>query len=44
MSGGAFTPKAVEFVASVSNRCLDKPFSSHALRGAVRQTMFGGGQ
>jgi PAS domain S-box-containing protein len=43
MSGGAFTPKAIEFVASVSNRCLEKPFSPETLRGAVRQTLAGGG-
>jgi two-component system cell cycle sensor histidine kinase/response regulator CckA len=43
MSGLASTPKAVEFVASVSNRCLEKPFSSETLRGAVRQAAFGGG-
>jgi two-component system cell cycle sensor histidine kinase/response regulator CckA len=43
MSGGAFTPKAVEFVASVSNRCLEKPFSAETLRGVVQQTISGGG-
>ena len=41
ISGGAFTQKAEEFVASVSNRCLEKPFSPQALRTAVRQTLFG---
>jgi PAS domain S-box-containing protein len=44
MSGGAFTPKAIEFVASVSNRCLEKPFSAEQLRGAVQQTLSGGGR
>jgi PAS domain S-box-containing protein len=44
MSGGAFTPKAIEFVASVSNRCLEKPFSAQTLRGAVQQTLAGGGR
>jgi CheY-like chemotaxis protein len=42
MSGAISTPMAVEFVASVSNRCLEKPFSSDTLRGAVRQAMLGG--
>jgi two-component system cell cycle sensor histidine kinase/response regulator CckA len=43
MSGAvASLPRAIEFVASVSNRCLSKPFSIDTLRGAVKQTMFGG--
>jgi two-component system cell cycle sensor histidine kinase/response regulator CckA len=43
MSGAvSSTQRATEFVASVSNRCLEKPFSIDTLRGAVRQTMFGG--
>jgi two-component system, cell cycle sensor histidine kinase and response regulator CckA len=42
MSGGPATPRAVEFVASVSNRCLEKPFSAATLRGAIRQAVFGG--
>jgi DNA-binding NtrC family response regulator len=44
MAGDTLTPKATEFVASVSNRVLEKPFSAEALRGAVRQTLLGGGQ
>jgi two-component system cell cycle sensor histidine kinase/response regulator CckA len=44
MSGTTSNPRAVEFVASVSNRCLEKPFSSETLRGAVRQAAFGGGR
>jgi two-component system cell cycle sensor histidine kinase/response regulator CckA len=43
MSGAASsTPRASEFVASVSNRCLEKPFSIDTLTGAVKQAMFGG--
>jgi PAS domain S-box-containing protein len=44
MSGATSSPRAVEFVASVSNRCLEKPFTREMLRGAVRQAAFGGGR
>ena len=36
LTGGAFTPRAREFLAKVKNRCLDKPFDSERLRGLVR--------
>jgi PAS domain S-box-containing protein len=42
MSGGPATPRAVEFVASVSNRCLEKPFTVEAVRAAVRDAIAGG--
>jgi PAS domain S-box-containing protein len=35
MTGGAFTPRAVEFLANVDNRLLEKPFETTALRAAI---------
>lgn len=35
LTGGAFTPSAREFVASVANRCIDKPFDVADLRALV---------
>jgi CheY-like chemotaxis protein len=35
MTGGAFTPRAAEFLATVRNRRLDKPFDMDALRAIV---------
>ena len=35
MTGGAFTPRAREFLASVENPCLDKPFSHSGLTDAI---------
>ncbi len=35
MTGGAFTPQADEFLASVSNRVLQKPFAMAELRQAI---------
>jgi PAS domain S-box-containing protein len=35
MTGGAFTPRATEFLARVKNRRLEKPFDRSALRAAV---------
>jgi PAS domain S-box-containing protein len=35
MTGGAFTPRASEFLARVNNRRLEKPFDRAALRAAV---------
>ena len=35
MTGGAFTPRATEFLAQVSNRRLEKPFETSVLRAAV---------
>ena len=31
MTGGAFTPSALEFVATVGNRRLEKPFDTQTL-------------
>ena len=36
MTGGAFTPRASRFLASVPNRCVEKPFSTQTLEDAVR--------
>jgi CheY-like chemotaxis protein len=35
VTGGAFTPSAQEFLDSVSNPCLDKPFTVSGLKAAV---------
>lgn len=35
MTGGAFTPRAIEFLARVKNRRLEKPFDSAALRAVI---------
>jgi PAS domain S-box-containing protein len=35
MTGGAFTPRAREFLAAVKNRRLEKPFDGGALRAVV---------
>jgi CheY-like chemotaxis protein len=35
MTGGAFTPRATEFLASVKNRRLEKPFETAVLRAIV---------
>jgi PAS domain S-box-containing protein len=35
MTGGAFTPRATEFLAQVPNRRLEKPFETAALRAIV---------
>jgi PAS domain S-box-containing protein len=35
MTGGAFTARAREFLASVKNPCIDKPFSQDELENAV---------
>jgi PAS domain S-box-containing protein len=37
MSGGAFTARAAEFLASVDNRRLEKPFSLLLIEGIVRE-------
>jgi PAS domain S-box-containing protein len=37
MTGGAFTPRATEFLAQVSNRRLEKPFETAVLKAAVAQ-------
>ncbi len=36
MTGGAFTPRAAEFLASVPNRRIEKPFSLSAIEKVVR--------
>jgi PAS domain S-box-containing protein len=35
MTGGAFTPRATEFLAQVSNRRLEKPFETAVLKATV---------
>jgi UPF0271 protein len=39
MTGGAFTPRAAEFLASIDNRRVEKPFSLKAIERLVRETM-----
>ncbi|HEX8540050.1 MAG TPA: ATP-binding protein, partial [Cystobacter sp.] len=39
LSGGAFTPKAREFLAQVGNRRVDKPFSARDLRDMVQAVL-----
>ncbi len=39
MTGGAFTPQAREFLASVENICLDKPFQPEELRELARASV-----
>jgi two-component system, cell cycle sensor histidine kinase and response regulator CckA len=36
MTGGAFTPRAREFLERSEHRCLEKPFELHEIRGIVR--------
>ncbi|HEY0883275.1 MAG TPA: response regulator, partial [Archangium sp.] len=36
LSGGAFTPQAIDYLARVTNLRLEKPFDPPALRGLVR--------
>jgi PAS domain S-box-containing protein len=40
MTGGAFTPRAAEFLASVSNRRLEKPFSMSLVERIVREVLW----
>jgi DNA-binding NtrC family response regulator len=35
MTGGAFTPRATEFLAQVKNRRLEKPFETSVLKATV---------
>jgi PAS domain S-box-containing protein len=37
MTGGAFTPRATEFLAQVKNRRLEKPFETSVLKATVAQ-------
>jgi CheY-like chemotaxis protein len=37
MTGGAFTARGAEFLASVENRRLEKPFSLQLVEGIVRE-------
>jgi hypothetical protein len=39
MSGGAFTPRASAYVASVGNPVLEKPFDQAALWDVVARTI-----
>jgi DNA-binding NtrC family response regulator len=36
MTGGAFTPRAAEFLATVPNPRIEKPFDLHKMRRLVR--------
>jgi PAS domain S-box-containing protein len=40
MTGGAFTPRAAEFLASVDNRRLEKPFSLGLVERIVREMLW----
>ena len=39
MTGGTFTPRARDFLASVPNHCLDKPFDQDALERAIEAVL-----
>ena len=39
LTGGAFTPRAMAFVAEVPDRLLEKPFDPEALLGLVRERL-----
>jgi DNA-binding response OmpR family regulator len=39
LTGGAFTPRAMEFLAAVPNPRLDKPFEADQLRLLVREVV-----
>lgn len=39
MTGGAFTPRAAQFLSRVSNPRLEKPFDLRAVRGLVRELL-----
>jgi signal transduction histidine kinase len=39
MTGGAFTMRARQFLATVPNRCLDKPFDPAQLRAAIEEVL-----
>lgn len=39
LSGGAVTGKAQEFLRSVPNRCVEKPFDIYALRALVQELL-----
>jgi two-component system cell cycle sensor histidine kinase/response regulator CckA len=41
MSGGAFTPSRAQFLATVANPRLDKPFTAAQLRGALDRLLAG---
>jgi DNA-binding TFAR19-related protein (PDSD5 family) len=42
MTGGAFTPRAREFLARVPNRRLEKPFRPEALEALVAELLAAG--
>jgi hypothetical protein len=39
MTGGAFTPRAAQFLARVSNLRIEKPFDLRAVRTALRELL-----
>jgi signal transduction histidine kinase len=42
MTGGAFTERARDFVASTANACIDKPIDRHGLRALLSSRLGGG--
>jgi hypothetical protein len=40
-TGGAFTPRALEFLDAVPNRRLEKPFDRTALDALIRERLTG---
>ncbi len=43
LTGGAFTPKAREFLNRMTNPCLDKPFDNRVLRDLIREVLLANG-
>lgn len=41
MTGGTFTPKAAQFVSSIPNPTIDKPFSVETVQEIIRQVASG---
>jgi CheY-like chemotaxis protein len=39
LTGGAFSPTARAFLASVANACLEKPFEPDAFRARIRELL-----
>ncbi|GAC1357027.1 MAG: hypothetical protein NVSMB47_10310 [Polyangiales bacterium] len=37
MTGGALTPRSVQFKAELGDRCIDKPFDARTITAAVRR-------
>ena len=41
MTGGTFTPKAAQFVATIPNYTIDKPFSIEAIQSIIKEVAAG---